>query len=150
MSDVMFESEPTEVMFYGRDDSSRFFDGPRLICKVSVVRCTATQLIVSVPAANKQTKELRFRRDDGGLVGGTYGSEKVKPISHDTALEASESDVRRRVHAAVQIIGDAERQLGRLRVSSLPMAKLHEIEADLSLVRHHLRKILALTKSETT
>jgi hypothetical protein len=148
MADLMAVEAGAELVFYAATRGSPFREAPQLVRQVTVLRTTKTQVIIKSPMP-RADGEMRFRKDDGYLVGGGYGSERLQPLTVDSMRDVAESATRRRVHNIMEKLETASNKLYNLRAANLPIAKVQELEPLLVQISLQLGHIEVTIKGVT-
>lgn len=139
MTEQLFGPGPHKAVMYYEKDHHSPFRGPALVMLVPVVKTTPTQIVILAPRGKG---ELRFRREDGHLVGGKYNSDRIAPKNEKSNKDFYESKLRRRVHAALNTLSEATRKLER--IDRQPIEVLVELDPKLSLIRTELMLALVI------
>jgi hypothetical protein len=69
------------------------------------VKLTPTQLVVHYQGANDRTIEVRYRRQDGRRIGGSYGDWLIDP-THPRTVQVAEASARRRRQRRIDSLAD--------------------------------------------
>ena len=145
MSDDLLGVEAgAELVYYAGTRHSFYREAPQLVRQVTVLRTTKTQVIIG--PVREGGSELRFRKDDGYVIGGGYGSEQLKRLTVDTLRDAAQSKLRRRVHRAVEVLHDSYRQLDGARVATGPIEVIEKVEPMLRAAQSQLEQVLGVLK----